>query len=118
MLILLRTIQRPQHLVHRISDARAAVKAAYMTTKNTTDADLSAHIAQGVLSVKVTPKASRNRISATADGVRVYVTAVPEGGKANGAVQKLLAKALGLAKSRVVLIRGDTSRDKLFRIDG
>ncbi|MCG7493729.1 DUF167 domain-containing protein [Thalassobius sp. Cn5-15] len=85
---------------------------------DTSPADLSAHIVEGALPVKVTPKASRSRITVTDEGVRVYVTTVPEGGKANAAVQKLLAKALGLAKSRVVLIRGDTSRDKLFRIDG
>ena len=42
---------------------------------------------------------------------------VPEDGKANAAVIKLLAKALGVAKSRLVLVRGATSRDKLFRID-
>lgn len=88
-----------------------------MTIKNTPDVDLSAHIVDGDLPVKVTPKASRNRITVTGEGVRVYVTTVPEGGKANASVQKLLAKALGLSKSRVVLIRGDTSRDKLFRID-
>jgi uncharacterized protein YggU (UPF0235/DUF167 family) len=32
-------------------------------------------------------------------------------------VQKLLAKQLGLAKSRLTLIRGQTSRDKVFRVD-
>lgn len=51
------------------------------------------------------------------DGViRVYVTTVPENGRANTAVQKLLAKQLGLAKSRLTLIRGQTSRDKVFRV--
>ena len=66
--------------------------------------------------MRVTPKASRDRILDDDGALRVYVTAVPENGKANGAVQKLLAKALGLPKSRVVLIRGQTSRDKVFRI--
>ena len=42
---------------------------------------------------------------------------VPEGGKANAAVQKLLAKALGIAKSRLVLVRGATARDKVFRVE-
>ena len=68
--------------------------------------------------VRVTPKAAANRIAVDADGlIRVYVTTVPEDGKANAAVIKLLAKALGVAKSRLVLVRGATSRDKLFRID-
>lgn len=68
------------------------------------------------IAVRVTPKASRNRIEREGDVLRVYVTTVPENGKANAAVQKLLAKALGLPKSRLDLIRGATSRDKVFRI--
>lgn len=68
------------------------------------------------IAVRVTPKAARNRIVAEADVVRVYVTAVPEGGKANAAVQKLLAKALGVPKTQLELIRGATGRDKVFRI--
>jgi uncharacterized protein YggU (UPF0235/DUF167 family) len=42
---------------------------------------------------------------------------VPEGGRANAEVQKLLAKSLGVAKTRLVLIRGGTGRDKQFRLD-
>lgn len=58
-------------------------------------------------SVRVTPKASANRIKVETleDGtpqVRVYVTAVPENGKANQAVIRLLAKEMGLAKSSLI----------------
>lgn len=67
--------------------------------------------------VRVTPKAARNDVSVAEDGLRVSVTAVPEDGKANAAVVKLLANALGVAKSRLTLVRGATSRDKLFRLD-
>lgn len=77
------------------------------------------HLAQpgAVFAVRVTPKASRDRIE-LADGViRIHVTTIPEGGRANAAVQKLLARALGVAKTRLVLIRGETARDKLFRLD-
>jgi len=42
---------------------------------------------------------------------------VPENGKANAAVQKLLARALGIAKSRLILIRGHTAREKVFQVD-
>ena len=70
------------------------------------------------ISVRVTPKARRNEVSVDQDGMlRVHVTVAPEDGKANAAVIKLLAKALGLAKSRLTLIRGAASRDKVFRID-
>ncbi len=67
--------------------------------------------------VRVTPNASRNAIERNGDELRAYVTAIPEGGKATAAVVKLLAKALGLPKSRLSLIRGEISRDKVFRID-
>ncbi len=80
--------------------------------------DLS-HLAKSgaEIALRVTPKASRNQIVAGDDGLRAYVTVVPEDGKANAAVAKLLAKALGVAKSRLTLIRGQTSRDKVFRLD-
>ncbi|MBD3787981.1 MAG: DUF167 domain-containing protein [Sphingomonadales bacterium] len=70
------------------------------------------------IALRVTPKASRNQITLAEDGsLRAYVTVVPEDGKANAEVVKLLAKALGIAKSRLTLIRGQTARDKVFRID-
>ena len=80
--------------------------------------DLWQCLRDGQLSVKVTPKSGAHRIVIDGGQLRVYVTAVPEAGKANAAVQKLLAKELGLAKSKLRLIRGQTSRDKVFQIDG
>lgn len=79
---------------------------------------------QGVgstLLIKVTPKASQNRIKADpqSDGsilYRVYVTAAAEDGKANAAVIELIAKHLGIAKSKVSIVRGQTSRDKMIKI--
>ena len=78
-----------------------------------------AHLAVsgGEIAVKVTPKTSRDRIAVESDGIRIRVTAPPEDGKATRAAQTLLAKALGVAKSRLTLLRGTTSRDKLFRLD-
>lgn len=70
------------------------------------------------IAVRVTPKASRNRIVIEDGQIRVYVTTVPEGGKANAAVVKLLAKAVGVPKSRLDLIRGQSARDKVFRVAG
>ncbi len=80
--------------------------------------DLS-HLARpgAEIAVRVTPKASRNDVVVEAGVIRVYVTVVPEGGKATAAVVKLLAKALGVAKSRLTLVRGETARDKVFRLD-
>ena len=77
------------------------------------------HLAQpgAVIAVRVTPRASRNAVTLEGEASRVMVTTVPESGKANAAVIKLLAKALGIAKTRLVLLRGASGRDKLFRID-
>lgn len=68
------------------------------------------------IAVRVTPNASRNAIVTAGEAIRVYVTTVPEGGKANVSVVKLLARSLGVPKSRLELIRGATARDKVFRI--
>lgn len=76
-----------------------------------------AHPSGTVITVRVTPKAARNAVVQDDDTLRVYVTTVPEDGKATAAVIKLLAKHLGVAKSRLTLVRGATSRDKLFRLD-
>ncbi len=70
------------------------------------------------IAVRVTPKASCNKITQSPDGIRVYVTTAPENGKANAAVRKLLAKALGIAPSRLTLKRGKLARDKVFMITG
>lgn len=85
--------------------------------------DLS-HLARpgSCLSVRVTPRARRNAVLAPqgqADEValRVLVTTPPENGKANRAVRKLLAGALGIAPSRLTLVQGAAGRDKRFRID-
>jgi len=68
------------------------------------------------IAVRVTPKASRMRLTHIDGEIRVYVTTVPEGGKATKEVIRLLAQALGIPKSRLQLLRGATSRDKVFGI--
>ena len=71
------------------------------------------------LEVRVRPRAGRNEIVVSADGeVRVYVTAAPEGGKANEAVLALLAQKLGVPKRSVSLVRGHAGRDKLVAVEG
>jgi uncharacterized protein YggU (UPF0235/DUF167 family) len=70
----------------------------------------------GRLALRVTPGA-RVETVVIADGqliVKVRVKA--DDGKANAAVLALLADALGLAPSRLELLRGATSRQKLVRI--
>jgi uncharacterized protein (TIGR00251 family) len=72
-----------------------------------------------VLRVKVVPGASRDRVAGPhGDGVRVQVSAPPERGRANEAVARVLAAALGVGPSRVVLASGAASSRKTFRIEG
>lgn len=80
--------------------------------------DLSHLVHEGTeIRVRVSPKSRRNAISLVDGAIRAHVTAPPEHGKANAAVVKLLAKAMGVAKSRLTLLRGVTARDKAFRLD-
>ncbi len=75
------------------------------------------------LNVRVTPKASSNRLKVEygENGislVRVYVTVPAEDGKANEAVIALLAKELGIAKSTISIVQGFKTRDKVLKIRG
>ena len=71
------------------------------------------------LRVRVTPRAVRNEVAGERDDVvLVRVTAAPEGGKANAATCKLIARALGIAPSRVTIARGAGSREKSLRVEG
>jgi len=68
------------------------------------------------ITVRVTPRASRDRIMPEDGVLRVYVTAPPDGGRANTATQRLLARALGLPKTGLRLVRGQTARQKTFEV--
>jgi uncharacterized protein (TIGR00251 family) len=69
--------------------------------------------------VKVQPKASRNKIEGIKEGkLRIRVTVPPEGGKANKKVVELLSKALKVPASSIEIVKGETSRVKLVRIEG
>ena len=69
--------------------------------------------------VRVAPRASRNRVVGIQDGaLKVALTAPPVDGAANEALKKLLAKALGVAKSDVEILRGDRARIKVLRVQG
>ncbi|MCA9831650.1 MAG: DUF167 domain-containing protein [Dehalococcoidia bacterium] len=69
------------------------------------------------ISLRVTPRASRDGIGPYSDGVlHVRVTAPPAGGEANAAVTKLIARALGVPSRDVSLVSGATSRMKRFEV--
>ena len=77
-----------------------------------------------VIPVRLTPNAAHNAIDGwreVGDGARrlaVKVTAVPEKGKANAALEKLLAKQLGVGRTAVSVQSGATSRQKEVLVTG
>jgi len=71
------------------------------------------------LAVKAIPNAPRNEIIGwLGDTLKIKVHAPPVEGRANDELRDFLADTLGLPRRSVTLLRGDTSRQKLFRIDG
>ncbi len=72
-----------------------------------------------ILPVLAQPGARRNAILGERGGaLRVAVTSPPDKGKANAAIQVVLAEALGCKPARIALVSGATSRQKRFRIEG
>jgi uncharacterized protein len=72
-----------------------------------------------ILAVHATPKSGRDEVVGwRGSELAVRVTAAPEGGKANSAVCKVIAAALGVPKTAVRVVRGDTARHKVLEIDG
>lgn len=69
--------------------------------------------------VRLRPRGSRNELGRLNDGVlEAKVTAPPVDGAANKALCKLIAKRVGVAPSRVSVVRGERSREKLVRVKG
>jgi uncharacterized protein len=84
-----------------------------------------AAVADGVrVRLRLTPKAARDRIdgiAADAEGgrlLKVSVTTVPEDGKANAALIKLLSKEWRIPKSTITVVQGATDRRKVLHITG
>ena len=65
------------------------------------------------------PGAKRNEIVGFKEGVLyVKVTALPQKGQANRALLELMAQILGIPKSAVDIIRGQSSRNKVIAVQG
>lgn len=72
-----------------------------------------------ILPVRAQPGARREGLQGEKNGaLRVAVNAPPEDGRANAALVEVLREALGLKRSQVELIAGQTSREKRFLIRG
>ena len=66
--------------------------------------------------MRVNPGARSEGITIADGQVQVKVRAKPQDGAANDAVLALLSKALGIAPTRFEMLRGATSREKLFQL--
>lgn len=70
------------------------------------------------LAVFVHPNSKKPRVEKGLLGsLHIYVSALPLEGRANQAVAKALAEHLGVAKSRVVLVKGAKAKQKVFEIN-
>jgi len=71
------------------------------------------------IAVRVSPNATRNAVAGSLGGVlQVRVSAPPVKGKANEELIAFLSKVLGVSKSKIGIIRGHTTRNKVIAIDG
>jgi uncharacterized protein YggU (UPF0235/DUF167 family) len=71
------------------------------------------------LAVKVVPGSSRNALAGwLGDTLKVRVTAPPERGKANAAVEALIAGALQLPADRVRIVAGAANARKVLEVTG
>jgi uncharacterized protein len=71
------------------------------------------------IKVRLRPRGSRDELIGMRDGVlQAKVTAPPVDGKANRALCKLIAKRVGVAPSRVSVLHGGKSREKVVRVEG
>lgn len=69
------------------------------------------------LNVHVQPRAGKDEIAGLyGDKLKIRIKAPPVDGKANQHLTEFLADVFGVAKRDVVLLSGETGRDKRFRI--
>jgi uncharacterized protein (TIGR00251 family) len=72
-----------------------------------------------LLMVRLTPRGGRDALTRYENGVlHARVAAPPVDGAANKALIALIADALDVPKSRVQIQSGETSREKVLRIEG
>jgi uncharacterized protein (TIGR00251 family) len=78
---------------------------------------ITAHPVGATIAVRAQPRAKRNAVlGEQAGALKVAVTAPPEGGRANEALVEVLREWLGVRRSQVELVGGETSRNKTFLV--
>ena len=70
-----------------------------------------------LLHVRVTPRGGRDAVIGWEGGIfRVRVAAAPADGAANRAVVDLLARHFGVARRAIIIVRGETAREKWIQV--
>ena len=81
--------------------------------------DISEKNGAVIFTVRVVPRASRSEIVGELDGtLKVRIASPPVDGAANAELIKLFAKTLGVSKSDVEIVSGQSSKTKLVQITG
>jgi len=70
-----------------------------------------------ILEIRVTPKAGRNLIKKENGTLKAYLTKPAHEDQANVQLIELLSEYLNIAKSKIKIIKGRKSRDKLIEIN-
>jgi uncharacterized protein len=70
-----------------------------------------------IFNVRVSPRASRNRIEQTGNNLKVYLTKPATEGEANAQLIDLLSRHFKIKKYQIQIKSGLKSRDKRVQID-
>jgi uncharacterized protein (TIGR00251 family) len=76
-------------------------------------------MSEATIAIRCQPRAKRDEVvGERGDAIVIRVSAPPVDGKANAALCGLIAKKLRIPSTRVEVVRGQTSRDKVVRVEG
>lgn len=71
-----------------------------------------------IIPIRVVPRAKKNEIVGVGGVLKVRIAAPPVRGKANEVLVEFLARALGVRKGQVEIVRGERARNKTIRVRG
>ena len=68
------------------------------------------------IQIKISPNDTKNEIIKDEAGIKIKLTAQPVEGKANKALIEFLSKQFKIAKTSIIILKGETSKDKTLLI--
>lgn len=72
-----------------------------------------------LIRVRAVPNAKKTQVvGVLGDAIKIKVQAVPEGGRANAELIDFLSEMLRVPKRGICVVSGETSREKILKIDG